>query len=158
MEIALYILSGLLLLTGIAGAMLPVLPGPPISFLAVLALHFTERYEFSTQFLIIFGAVAAFITVLDYVIPIWGTKKFGGSKAGVRGSTVGLILGVLFFPPLGIIIGPFIGAVVAELVFTSDDFQKALRSGFGSLIGFLLGTGLKLAYGLMAVYYAVVYW
>jgi len=158
MEIALYILSGLLLLTGIAGAMLPVLPGPPISFLAVLALHFTERYEFSTQFLIIFGAVAAFITVLDYVIPIWGTKKFGGSKAGIRGSTVGLILGVLFFPPLGIIIGPFIGAVVAELIFTSDDFQRALRSGFGSLIGFLLGTGLKLAYGLMAVYYAVVYW
>jgi uncharacterized protein YqgC (DUF456 family) len=158
MEIALYILSGLLLLTGIAGAMLPVLPGPPISFIAVLVLHFTERYEFSTQFLIIFGAIAAFITVLDYVIPIWGTKRFGGSKAGVRGSTVGLILGVLFFPPLGIIIGPFIGAVVAELIFTSDDFQKALRSGFGSLIGFLLGTGLKLAFGLMAVYYAVVNW
>lgn len=158
MDVALYIISGLLLLTGLAGAILPVLPGPPISFVAILLLEFTERYDFSTEFLVICGAIAAIVTVLDYVIPVWGTKRFGGSKAGVRGSTIGLILGLIFFPPLGIIIGPFVGAVIAELIYNSDDFQKALRSGLGSLVGFLLGTGLKLAYGLMMIYYAVVYW
>ena len=158
MYAALYIISGLLLLTGLAGAILPVLPGPPISFVAILLLEFTERYDFPTEFLVICGAIAAIVTVLDYVIPVWGTKRFGGSTAGVRGSTIGLILGLIFFPPLGIIIGPFVGAVIAELIYNSDDFQKALRSGLGSLVGFLLGTGLKLAYGLMMIYYAVVYW
>ena len=93
------------------------------------------------------------ITVLDYFIPIWGTKKFGGSKAGVIGSGIGLIVG-LFFGPLGIILGPFLGALAGELITNQTEIKKALRSATGSFIGFLFGTGLKLVFcGFMAYYF-----
>lgn len=147
-------LGGVFMVVGILGAVLPVLPGPPISFVGLLLLQWTSWVEFSTNFLILMGAIAAIVTALDYFVPVWGTKKFGGSKSGQRGSMIGLIVGVFFFPPIGIIVGPFLGAVIAELMINADDFNKALRSGFGSLVGFLLGTGLKLgACLLMTVYF-----
>jgi len=154
MDWFLAILGGLLILIGLLGALLPVLPGPPLSFIGLLLLHFTRWADFSTQFLVIMGVLATLVTAVDYVVPMWGTKKFGGSKAGVRGSTIGLVIGVFFFPPIGIIIGPFLGALIAELMINSDDFNKALKSGIGSLVGFLMGTGLKLGASLlMAVYF-----
>ncbi len=155
MDWFLAILGGILMVVGIVGAIVPVLPGPPISYLGLLLLHWTGWAEFSTQFLVIMAAVAAAVTAVDYVVPVWGTKKFGGSKAGVRGSTIGLIIGVFFFPPIGIIVGPFIGAVIAELMVNADDFNKALRSGFGSLVGFLMGIGLKLGASLLMTVYFV---
>lgn len=156
MDWVLAILGGVLMLIGIIGAIVPVLPGPPISYIGLLLLHWTSWAQFSTSFLILMGAIAAIVTALDYFVPVWGTKKFGGSKAGQRGSMIGLLLGVFFFPPIGIIIGPFLGAVIAELMINADDFNKALKSGFGSLMGFLLGTGLKLGASLlMAVYFAM---
>ena len=154
MDWFLAILGGLLILIGLLGALLPVLPGPPLSFIGLLLLHFTRWADFSTQFLVIMGVLATLVTAVDYIVPMWGTKKFGGSKAGVRGSTIGLVIGVFFFPPIGIIIGPFLGALIAELMINSDDFNKALKSGIGSLVGFLMGTGLKLGASLlMAVYF-----
>jgi uncharacterized protein YqgC (DUF456 family) len=96
------------------------------------------------------------VSILDYIVPVWGTKKFGGSKYGTRGATVGLIIG-LFLGPLGIIIGPFIGAVVGELIF-KDDMKYALRAGFGSLLGFLTGIGLKLATSFVITFYFVKEW
>ena len=154
MDWFLAILGGLLILIGLLGALLPVLPGPPLSFIGLLLLHFTRWADFSTQFLVIMGVLATLVTAVDYIVPMWGTKKFGGSKAGVRGSTSGLVIGVFFFPPIGIIIGPFLGALIAELMINSDDFNKALKSGIGSLVGFLMGTGLKLGASLlMAVYF-----
>lgn len=155
MDWFLAILGGILMVVGIIGAIVPVLPGPPISYLGLLLLHWTGWAEFSTQFLVIMAAVAAAVTAVDYVVPVWGTKKFGGSKAGVRGSTIGLIIGVFFFPPIGIIVGPFLGAVIAELMVNADDFNKALRSGLGSLVGFLMGTGLKLSASLLMTVYFV---
>lgn len=155
MDWFLAILGGILMVVGIIGAIVPVLPGPPISYLGLLLLHWTGWAEFSTQFLVIMAAVAASVTAVDYVVPVWGTKKFGGSKAGVRGSTIGLIIGVFFFPPIGIIVGPFLGAVIAELMVNADDFNKALRSGLGSLVGFLMGTGLKLSASLLMTVYFV---
>ena len=155
MDWILAILGGILMVVGIIGAIVPVLPGPPISYLGLLLLHWTGWAEFSTQFLVIMAAVAAAVTAVDYVVPVWGTKKFGGSKAGVRGSTIGLIIGVFFFPPIGIIVGPFLGAVIAELMVNADDFNKALRSGLGSLVGFLMGTGLKLSASLLMTVYFV---
>ena len=99
------------------------------------------------------GFLAVFFTVLDYIVPIWGTKRFGGSKAGVWGSTIGLIVGLFFFPPIGIILGPLIGAIVGESM-QGSEFKDSLRAGMGSLLGFLLGTGVKLiSSGLMTWYF-----
>jgi len=97
--------------------------------------------------------VTVILTIVYYIVTIWGTKRFGGSKYGTRGATVGLIIG-LFLGPAGIIIGPFIGAIVGELIF-KDDMKYAIKAGFGSLLGFLTGMGLKLAASLVMTFYFV---
>ena len=143
----------LFIILGIAGGILPVLPGPPLSYVGLLFLHFTEKYQFSSRFLIIWAIITVVVYVLDYIIPAWGTKKFGGSRRGVWGSIIGLILGLFFFPPLGIIVGPFVGAVIGELS-GGKDRTAAIRAGFGSFVGFLVGTMMKLIVsGMMAWYF-----
>lgn len=162
------ILAAICLLIGLIGSVAPVLPGVPLSYLGLLLLHWTDRVQFSWQFLTIWAVIVVVIQVLDYFIPAWGTKKFGGSKWGVWGSTIGLLVG-LFMGPWGIIIGPFIGAVVGELIYFNrqsriptaelqpaqqSNMQKALRAGMGSFIGLLTGTILKLiCCGMMIFYY-----
>lgn len=152
-----YVLIGLgiiFIIGGIIGSVLPVLPGPPLSYVGLLLLHFTERYQFSSRFLIIWAIITAAVYALDYIIPAYGTKRYGGSKRGVWGSVIGLVIGLFFFPPLGIIIGPFVGAVIGELTLGLDS-RTAFRSGFGSFMGFLAGTLMKLiAAGLMAWHFA----
>lgn len=142
-----------MMIAGIAGCLLPVLPGPPLSFLGLVVLHFTHLADISRSLFIILGIVTILVTVIDYVVPIWGTRHFGGSKYGMRGATVGLIIG-LFLGPAGIIIGPFVGAVVGELIY-KDEIRYALKAGFGSLLGFLTGVGLKLAASLLMTFYFV---
>jgi uncharacterized protein YqgC (DUF456 family) len=154
MDIALAILAALLILVGLAGSILPVLPGPPLCWVGLLVLHFSAYAEFSVTFLSVMFGLMVVITVLDYFIPIWGTKRFGGTKAGVRGSIVGLVVG-LFFGPLGIILGPFLGALVGELIVNQSDMNKALKSAAGSFVGFLLGTGIKLVYGGFTIWYYI---
>jgi uncharacterized protein len=143
MDYLLIAIGIILMILGLAGSILPVLPGPPLSYLGLLLLHFTHRYQFSSRFLILWLVLTVVVYVLDYVVPAWGAKKFGGSKRGVWGSVIGLVLGLLFFPPFGIIIGPFAGAVIGELT-AGKDSNSALKSGFGSFVGFLTGTILKL--------------
>ena len=155
MDILLITLGAILLIVGIIGCFLPVLPGPPLSWLGILLLYFTDNTSISTSFLLWWLVIALIVTGLDYLIPVWGTKKFGGTKMGVRGSIAGLIVG-LFFPPFGIIVGPFLGALVAELIHDAHDTTKALKSAFGSFLGFLLGTGLKLGVSLTLTWYFVV--
>ena len=107
----------------------------------------------TTGFLIAWLAVAIVVTVLDYIVPSWITAKTGGSKAAARGTLVGLFLGLIFFPPWGMIAGSFIGALVSEIIFNGSDLQKSLKPAFGSFLGFLLSTGLKLtASGVMMFY------
>lgn len=153
MEYLLLALAIVLMILGIAGCLLPILPGPPLTYLGLVVLHFTRFADISKNLFIILGIVAVVVTVIDYVVPIWGTRQFGGSKYGMRGATVGLIIG-LFLGPLGIIIGPFIGAVIGELIF-KDDVKYALKAGFGSLLGFLTGVGLKLAASLLMTFYFI---
>jgi uncharacterized protein len=162
-DYVLLILGIISIVLGIIGCLVPVLPGPPLSFLGLLFLHFSKfgHYQdfstgqnlISTTTLIIFGSIAIVVSILDYLVPVWGTKKFGGSKYGTRGATIGLILG-LFFGPLGLILGPLLGAFVGEMIF-KDDFNYALKAGFGSLVGFLTGIGLKLAASLIMTFYFV---
>lgn len=152
MELVLVILCGIFVVVGLLGSVLPVLPGPALSWVGILILHFTSYADFSNGFLIGTAVAMVVISVLDYFIPIWGTKRFGGTKSGVTGSTVGLVAG-LFFPPLGIILGPFLGALIGEILANRKEFKKAVRSATGSFLGFLLGTGLKLIYCGILIYY-----
>ena len=168
MDILLIVLGAICLLLGLIGCVAPVLPGVPLSYLGLLLLHFTDRVQFSWQFLLVWGVVVVVIQILDYFIPAWGTKKFGGTKYGVWGSTIGLFVG-LFMGPLGIVVGPFIGAVLGELIYfnrhpqttlseteqnKNSNFNRALRAGFGSFIGLLTGTLIKvICCGVMIAYF-----
>lgn len=153
MDIFLAVVGGILILAGIIGSILPAIPGPPLSWLGILALHFTKFASFSTSFLVASALFMVAITVLDFYIPVWGTKKFGGTRAGVVGSTLGLLVGLFFFPPFGVVIGPFLGAFLGELLRDSNDVNKALKSATGSFLGFVLGTGMKLAFAGVMLYY-----
>lgn len=149
----LVVLGAIIMILGIIGCLVPVLPGPPLNFVGLLLLHFTRFGHFTTWTLIIFAGIAAIVTVLDYLVPIWGTRKFGGSKYGTRGAAIGLVIG-FFLGPVGIIIGPLLGAFVGEMIF-KDNVRYALKAGFGSLIGFLTGVGLKLAASFVMTFYFV---
>ncbi len=154
MDIVLISLGIILMIIGIIGCILPFLPGPPLNYIGLLLLHFTGKYHFSTDFLVVWAIITAFVYGLDLIIPVWGTKKFGGSKYGIWGSVIGLLAGFLFFPPFGIVIGPFVGAVIGELI-AGKNSGAALKSGFGSFVGFISGTILKLvASGMMTWYFA----
>ena len=144
MDIFLLTLGFILMIVGIIGSFLPILPGPPISWVGLLLLHFTSVIDMTWTFLVITLAIALLVFALDYVIPAIGTKKFGGTRAGVIGTTVGLMV-ALFFPilgPFGIIIWPFIGALVGELLNKADK-KTAAKAAFGSFLGFLTGTFMK---------------
>ena len=150
MEIFLLVLAFLFMLIGIIGCIVPGLPGTPIAYVGLWIAQATERVDFSWQFLLIWGIVVIVISVLDYIVPAWGTKQFGGTKWGVWGSTIGVFVG-LFFGASGVILGPLVGAIVGELI-AGKQLQEAIRAGWGSFIGILFGTILKLvACGLMTV-------
>ena len=151
LDIFLAVLGFCFIIGGLAGCIVPALPGPPLSYVALLLLHATRFADYSNKFLIIAAIVTVAVTVADYIVPVWGTKKWGGSRAGAIGSVLGLLIG-LFFAPAGIIIGPFAGAVVGELL-VGRNTKIALRSGFGSFIGFLFGTVMKLAVCMTFSYY-----
>src|SRR6056297_273966 len=157
MDYVLLVLGLVLLIVGLLGCILPIIPGPPLSYGGIILLHLTKFGDFSTNFLVLFAIVAAVVTILDYFVPIWGTKRFGGTKYGSWGATIGVVLGIFMFPPLEIIILPFIGAVVGESL-KGADFNSAMRAGFGSFMGFLMGTGLKLIASLIMAYYFVKEW
>jgi len=141
------------MILGIIGCLVPVLPGPPLSFAGLVLLHLSRFGQFDNATLITLGAIAVVVTIMDYIVPVWGTRRFGGSKYGTRGAAVGLVIG-LFLGPMGIILGPLIGAFVGEMIF-KDDIKYAARAGFGSLLGFLTGIGLKLAASFIITFYFV---
>ncbi|PKV48198.1 hypothetical protein ATE84_0190 [Aquimarina sp. MAR_2010_214] len=143
MDIALIIIGFLFCLLGLVGSFLPVLPGPFTSWIGLLIIHFTDAIPQNWTFLGITLGISIVVWVLDYIVPALGTKRFGGTKYGMIGSSVGLIIGILFMGPLGIIIGPFAGAFIGELIRDSSESSKALKAAFGSFIGFLAGTFLK---------------
>ena len=150
MNIALLILAFLFLLIGIIGCIVPGLPGTPIAYAGLWIAQATDQVDFSWQFLLIWGIVVIIISVLDYVVPAWGTKHYGGTKWGVWGSTIGVFIG-LFFGAAGVILGPLVGAVIGELI-SGKELAAALKAGWGSFIGILFGTIIKLiACGLMTV-------
>ena len=147
-------LGVVLTVAGIAGCILPFIPGPPLSYIALVVLLIVDKNTFTSQFLIAWFLVTIAVTLLDYYVPVWGTRKFGGSSKGVWGATIGLVAGIFIFPPFGIIAGPFLGAFVGKLI-EGKDTQAALRSGFGSFIGFIAGTVMKLSVSVIMAFYFI---
>lgn len=155
MDIFLSILAIILMLVGLAGAILPIIPGPVISFLGLLSVYFLSNEPLTDQFMIVIAVITVAVTAIDQVVPVLGTKKMGGSKYGVNGSIIGLIIGIFFFPPIGLIVGPFLGALAGELI-SGKDLNQATRAGFGSFVGFISGTVLKLIFSAVIAYYIII--
>lgn len=147
------ILGFLLIILGILGSLLPVLPGPPIAWFGLLIQNLRELNPYSTQFLVIWAGIVVVTVILDYVIPIYGTKKFGGTKYGAWGCTLGFLL-AFWMGPWGVIIGPFLGAFVGELI-GGQDSNRSLKAAFGSFIGFLVGSFLKIVVCFMMLWYLI---
>jgi len=142
MDLFYEIVGLLLLLLGVVGSFLPVLPGPLSGWFGLLIANQSSRVDFDTSFMITTFCIALGVFLLDYIIPALGTKKFGGSQKGVVGSTIGLVIGLLFLGPLGIVLGPFIGAFSGELL-NSSDKKVAFKAAIGSFLGFITGVVLK---------------
>ena len=152
--IVLIIIGCIFALLGVIGCIIPGLPGPPLSFLALIFISIAKRWEpFSGKFLILMAALAIVVTALDYVVPAAGAKKYGASKFGFWGAIIGMIIGIIYAPPLGMIIGAFLGAVLGEMLIGKHS-HEALKAGWGVFIGIMLGTIIKLiASGIMTFYF-----
>lgn len=153
-DILILVLAVLLQIAGLVGCFVPVLPGPLLNFAGLWILDYTRWADFSLSFILLFLFLALAAQIIDTVIPLWGTKKYGGSRWGIRGATIGLLIGFLFFPPFGILLGPFFGALIAEYLHGRNT-QQAMRSAWGSLMGFLAGTGLKLMVSLLILFFFI---
>ena len=142
MDIFLTILGLLFMIFGLIGSFIPILPGPPLSWIGLLLLYLTDAIPNNWTFLSITLVIALLVFALDYIIPAIGAKRFGGTKAGMIGTTIGLIVGIIAPIPAGIIIGPFVGALLGELSNKADS-KTALKAAFGSFLGFITGTFIK---------------
>lgn len=157
MEASIIITIGIILLViGLVSCVLPPLPGPPIAYSALLLAYFAldKTNDLPFWVLVVYGVLLVIITIVDYLLPVWSTKKFGGTKAGVRGCFIGILIGILLSPFGGfsIILCPFLGAIIGELI-DGQNLETAVKSGIGSFIGFLLTSGLKIILVLMICYH-----
>ncbi len=149
MEVLLVILSIALIAGGIIFSILPPLPGPLLTYGGLVCTHFVANdTRFSTTSFVVWGIIGAMILVADYVLPVAATKKFGGTRAGVIGGMIGTVAGILLPIPFGIILGPLLGAIIGDLI-GGNRIRAAFKSGFGSFLGFLFATSLKLLYAVL---------
>ncbi len=144
MDIFLSLLALVLSIGGILGAILPALPGLPLSWLAMLCVYNCSYSTITPTQLYVWLGIAIVLTVVDNILPAYITKKMGGSRSGVIGATLGILAGFFFFPPVGVILCPFFGAVLGELLHDKNDVGRAFVIGFGSFLSFIVGTGMKL--------------
>ena len=160
MEIILIILAFILLLTGIAGAVLPILPGPTLSFLGLVLIQWSGIIgpgvcTFHPAFLIGCAIIAVAVTAMDYFLPSIMSRRFGGSRSAAIGSFLGLLVGIFFFPPFGMIIGPFLGAFAGELIHNRSSGAKAFKVALGAFLAFIAGSGAKLIVSSLMLFFAV---
>ncbi|MDE7123398.1 MAG: DUF456 domain-containing protein [Alistipes sp.] len=143
MDLLLTLSAVVLSIAGIAGCIVPAIPGPAVGYAGLLCASLAGDSAIGRTALLAWAAAAAAVSVADFYLPAWMTRRFGGSRAGAVGATVGILAGFFLFPPLGILLGPFAGAVAGELLHDRGDLPKALRVGMGSFLAFAVGTGLK---------------
>ena len=154
MVTVIFIIAIFLLFIGVLGSIIPGLPGPPLSFIGILIIHFFTGTQFSTSFLLTWAVIVIVVFLLDYFMQVWGVKKFGGGHKATIGTFLGLFTGFIF-PPIGLLIGPFIGAFIGALLEVQGDNTRALKVAIGSFIGFVTGTILKLVVSSVLLYYAI---
>lgn len=154
MELLWIILGGLFIIAGIIGSFLPVIPGPPLSYIGLLLLQLTPEPPFTLMFLFIWAFITGVAVTLDSLVPAAGSKRYGGSKYGIYGCLIGGLIGLFFFPPAGILVGPIVGAFAGEIV-AGKKSDSAFRSAMGSFIGIFVATALKFAVTLIMGYYFV---
>lgn len=154
MDIFLLILGFVFVILGIIGSFLPILPGPLTSWIGLLFLYMTKIIPIDYHFLGITLAIAILIWILDYFIPAIGTKRFGGTKYGVYGTTIGLVIGLLSPITFGMLLGAFFGAFIGELMYDSKNTNRALKASFGAFIGFLASATIKFS---IATVYVVLF-
>ncbi len=158
MDLILLVLGLILCLIGILGSFLPIIPGPVSSWLGILLLYSTSTVEFNFNFILITFTVAISVGFLDYIIPILGVKKLGGTRSGQIGTIIGLILCLILLGPIGIIIGPFLGALLGEMS-TNKSFQDSLKPAFGSFIGVIAGSIIKFLISLSFLFFYIdIFW
>ncbi len=153
METLLLILAVIALLAGLAGAVLPI-PGPPLSFLGLLMLQWSGYVTLNDSVVWSLGIATAVIAVLDYYIPVYGTKKFGGTRYGSAGTVIGMLAGLFIIPGLGLFLGAFLGAFIGELIGRAP-WQLALKAAVGSFLGFVTGIVMKVVLCLVMIGYAI---
>lgn len=152
MEIIFIIIGVILILTGIIGSFLPIMPGLPFSYAGLLMLQLTGNPPFSVMFLVYWALIVVVVMSFESIIPAVGAKQFGGSRSGIIGCLIGAVLGFIFFPPFGIVIGPVIGAFTGE-IYDGKTSKLALKAAIGSFIGFFAGTVIKVVTALIMAYY-----
>ncbi len=146
---------------GLAGSVIPGLPGPPLSWVGLLLAFLSKGLNgagesMSLTFLLVWAVVVAFVTLVDYIFPAWLTKATGGSRYAGWGTVIGMLFG-LIYPPVGIFLGALLGAFLFDFFFSDHGVWTSFKSSIGALVGFLLGTGLKLTVAGVMMYYIVVY-
>ena len=158
MDLILLVLGLILCLIGIVGSFIPVIPGPVTAWLGILLLNLTTAVEFNLNFILITLTVAVSVGILDYIIPILGVKKLGGTRSGQIGTTVGLIVALIILGPIGIIIGPYMGALLGEMS-TKKSFQDSIKPAFGSFVGVIAGSVIKFLISLSFLFfYFDIFW
>jgi len=155
LETVAIIIGALFVLLGIAGCILPILPGPALGFLGLLLLALINHFSppLTPTLITIMAVLTLGVTVGDYVIPLWGAKRYGATKWGIWGSVIGMAIGI-FFSPFGMLLGAFIGAVATEWV-VQKERGKALKAGWGVFLGGFAGTAVKLGLSGMMAYYFI---
>ena len=141
---------------GIIGSIVPGLPGPPLSWVGLLLLYLCGKEPMTMGFLLLWLAITVVVTIIDYFVPVYFTKLTGGSKYAGWGAMIGLFAG-LIIPPVGMIVGSLLGAFVAEFIFAKKDTFTSLKSSLGAFLGFIFGTGIKIASSGVMMYYIVTY-
>jgi len=154
-EALLTIIGLIVALAGLAGCILPVMPGPVLAYVSLIILNLAKGWAaFSLTFMIVMAVSAVVMTVLDFMVSTMGAQKYGASKAGIWGSVIGTIVGILFFPPLGIFIGALAGAVIGETL-TGRDLAESMRVGWGVFMGNIAGIALKLSYCMLVIFFYI---
>ncbi len=158
MDIILLLLGIILCMAGIVGSFIPIIPGPITSWVGILILNLTSAVDFNFYFVIITLIIAVIISTLDYIIPIVGVKKLGGSKGGLIGASIGLVIGFIILGPLGIIFGPFVGSVTGEII-NKKTIKQSIKPALGSLVGILIGSGIKFCISMVYLFfYLYIFW
>ncbi len=157
MEFVLILLGIVCTLIGVIGCIFPAIPGPPLSYAALILLQFAkEEAVFSKSFLVRFAVLTIIVSLMDYFLPLLGAKLYGSTKYGIWGAIIGMIAGTIFFPPFGMILGVFIGATLGELIAGKEN-SMALKAGLATFIGSMIAVFIRLSLSLVMTFYFFIY-